>query len=176
MIMETKKKLHFVFGINYFESFQYYDSVDTNKFLSVFNYYKNSSDDQEKYTATYDKNMNNIINAIKNDTKNTSSKRGYIYNINGFYTESNSPVFGGERLEIDFDNFENKVEEIYSLYSRQKSSGEFYFSLSNIYSDEILKEYNIVSVVPIEIRDNNLDGIFELGIQVETQNGTKYEY
>ena len=62
--------------------------------------------------------------------------------------------------EIDLENFDTEVEEIYAMGARTQQEVEFYLSLSNIYSD---KEYKGNDIYAFLITDNNDDGNLEIG-------------
>ena len=120
----NREKVNYAFGINYFYNFEYYDFVDDNKFLSIYNMYKpdsgnvymENSENIETFSKAFSDYKNKIIDAVKKDIKNASSKKGYLYNISFFNlpdTENGFPSFSGQRLEIDLTNFKEKQESSY---------------------------------------------------------------
>lgn len=136
-------KINYVFSIPFISSFEYFDKISNDSYLSVFNIYKpegkiSDGDWAVEYTNKLKENIPTIIDIIKNDTKKEKGK-GYVYNIymyqEEYYDENQlkiGPVYLGEKVEVDLEDFEKNAETVYALNCRQPTGGDFSYNLTNL--------------------------------------------
>lgn len=159
-------KVNYVYAKPFASSFEYFDKVSEDSYLSIFNYYitpymtkeyeenksKSEIERETKYKNNLKNNISNIVNAIKKDTKKDKGK-GYAYNITSYqeaYTDYNGQIvpakFMGEKVEVDLKNFKQNIENVYALNSRQPTGGDYMFSFYNLiyYQNNKYKVYDIV--------------------------------
>lgn len=166
------EKNNYVLGPDYFANLEYFGKVGENNFLSIYNYYRQDGElsDYDKddypyeYTNTLIDNIEEIKKAIEKDSKKEDGK-AYIYHIEYYNIEDETNVFSGEKIEVDFENFEENIEKIYAMGARQPMGGEFILSLFNITED---KNYEGNRVFSIMIKDNDNDGSLDVGQKLVT--------
>ncbi len=180
-------KINYVFCPPYISSLEYFDKVNDNLYLSVFNWYRyNGKVIEDNYNVEYTNKLANsiskITDAIKKDNKKENGK-GYIYNIYNYqeeYYDENQenlgPSFMGEKVEVNLDDFMKNVETAYALNSKEQTGGEYVFSFSNLIYENKYKIWDII------IRDTDDDGKLEIGQKLyeaddwESYYSKEYEY
>ena len=151
----------YVFGLDYSDGFEYEGKISNNIYLTVYNFYKmvmKEAEDEEEYknlqeiSKIYQDNLDKIIECIKENEKD--SKKGAFYNISSYYEYNDILYFDCQKVEVEPQNFDDNIIEIFAEATRHNLEGEIVFSLTEIdqyeyfkllYNDDkfIVEEYDV---------------------------------
>ena len=169
------EKANYIYSFPIHDRALYYDFLSNNKFLSVIETNKLWKDeykinkveeDNDFYDIDYEE-VNRLIEKIKEyliQNENTDNDVGYIYYVNVYqdyryndafkeYRQDDTYYFSINRIEIEYNNFKEKVQEI--NYSILQNISEGYIGITNLGHEKLL-EYNYVSYDIKEDAEGNL--------------------
>lgn len=157
----NREKVNYVGASPYFSYTEYNSKIDENSYLVI------SNPALDIYSAGYNDmsteiamNLENIIDTIKNDNKEKENK-GYIYHLYGSYenTTTGELVFNGTKVEFDYDDFDERQEEIF-FHVAHEFTGEMMLYFESIHGE---KEFEDCNIYWIEINNKNPEGVLRVG-------------
>lgn len=161
---DTKSEIY-VFGEDYSKTFEYDGKISDYIYLTIFNYDKltlTSMEENEeipedlnefatKNSKIYQDNLDDLKDLIIKTEKGNSA----FYNINSFfYDENDRLTFNCQKVNLDKENFEENVKEVYATGARNRGEGEQNFSLKDIDDCEYFYIVNKNGKFEIEKYDN----------------------
>lgn len=149
------KKLNYVFGEPFISNCIVFQKITDDIFLSIFSYYNEDINDESyiEFKNLVDENLNYIVALIKQNEKRLENQngKGKVYNFYYLYNSDEGIYGSGEKVEVDFENFDEEIDRIYSNASRNTSGGDWMLSLYNYENTE--------DIIQIALRKNENDNL-----------------